>query len=163
MIITSKSINKKGYPYNISRDTIQIKVSILDRNSASYLEGIPLTLYSNMTGVDAIVPIALVTNEFGVCHINYPTSLIADKDIETCLMWITFEYPTGISNRSNKTRVNFMHAEGYELEFIILDANTPAGRLADPETYDIYDANTPAGRLADPTEYIILERTSIYD
>jgi len=165
MIITSKTANKKSFPYNLSQDEVQIKVSILDRNSASYLEGVQLTLYSNITGVDAIVPYDtadLLTNEFGVCHISYSTNLIEDKSIETALMWVTFEHPTGTINRSNKTRVNFIYDSAFDIELYIIDANTPAERLANSDLYENYDANTPAARSLNADDYLIIERTSIY-
>jgi len=165
MSITSKTTNKKGFPYNLSSDAIKLKVSILDGNSASYLEGVQLKLYSNITGVDAQVTIDeadLLTNEFGVCHITYDTNLIFDKDIDTALMWVTFEYPTGVVNISNKSRVNFVYDSAYDIIIVVIDANTPAQRLANPDDYDNYDANNIADRTSNPDDYLIIERARIY-
>ena len=78
--IFAKVTNTKPLPYNLTSDEILIKVVLLDSiGNPSYAEGVIINLYSNVTGVDALIG-SYTTNVFGVCTITYTTDLIEDKE-----------------------------------------------------------------------------------
>ena len=155
MILTAITRNKSVLPYNLNKDIIDLKVSVLDKRNASYLE-LELTLYSNFTGSDEVVG-TYQTNEYGIAAIQYRTDLIVDKTIDTGLMWITFVHDS-VTYTSNKTRVNFINDSGFDIQLIIIDANTPESRVTNSGAYNIYDANTPSNRANLSGDYTIVER-----
>jgi len=149
MNIFGKIINLKALPYNLSNDSLYLKLSILELNgNPSYLNNISLTLHINTPGIDTILGM-YTSNEFGVIDIIHNTNPITPKTIDTALVWITFDYD-GTTYQSNKARVNFIFDELDGFDFVIIDASNPTDRLNNPTDYNLYDAGIRHATPSDP-------------
>ncbi len=152
--IYGRILNTKALPYNLTADKIVLKIELLTiSGDPSYLSGVTIKLYSNVTGTDAFLS-EFITDEFGTAIVEYSTTLISNKEIDTAQMWITFTYD-GDFHISNKVRVNFVYDEFYELSFLIVDTNSPAGRAANPSIFYTYDADGDSTRNDNVNQQII--------
>lgn len=155
--INAKAININPLPYNTINDTVYIKVEIRKNLNPSYIKDIHVKLYGNVgPDMSTMLLTSGMTNEFGIIKFEYNTNYLANKDIQTCLMWAEFEY-NGVLYRSNRTLVNFIKEDSIILHINIIDANDPITRL-NSDDYAIYDANTVDTRTPDDDDYTIIER-----
>lgn len=154
-----KVANRSPLPYNISLDTIIVKIQTLEDRSVSYIENATINIYSNFTGTDELIG-NILTNEYGVAEFRYSTDFILDKNIETGLVWATVQLEQDDTiYTSNTTRVNFINDDVFEFKFTIIDANNPYNRTNYIDNYIIIDANDPNNRTINSVDYNIYDRS----